>query len=446
MRVFVVRLPSGQRYWTVLDEDLRVVAVADGFLRHQRFGRDGAESTTKAYAHAIVLFLRWRARTGRSWQAGVEQFALFMTWLAHAGPSASGAEGGGAGSGVLLAGPGVAPARSASRINGVLTAVRGMVVHAVSTGQGPAGLVPLLYEVADDRDLPEQARGEDGRMAWRMRARHRLREPETAVDRASDEEIVALLGACRSARDRLIVLLMARAGLRRGEVCGLRRSDVHLLVDSRRLGCEVARAHLHVVRREDNLNGAWAKPRRQRVVPLDFLAGLRHHLPQPRREQARRRQRVIAAFDRAAAEGTEISASGIARAAGVDRTFLYRHRDLLEKIHALQAEPSLSDGAGPAVTRASLQADLLAAHERAVRLNTRVQHLEKRLSEVLGDHAWRESGLGAPADIDALNQKITLLEQQVVDLRLQLEERDDDLAAARATNRELMTQLNHATR
>jgi integrase len=145
-----------------------------------------------------------------------------------------------------------------------------MVVHAVAAGQAPAGLVSLLYEVADDRDLPGAARGEEGRMAWRMRARHRLHEPETAVDRASDEEIVALLRACRSARDRLIVLLMARAGLRRGELCGLRRSDVHLLVDSRRLGCEVVRAHLHVVRR-DNPNGAWAKSRRQRAVPLDFL-------------------------------------------------------------------------------------------------------------------------------------------------------------------------------
>ena len=85
VRAFPVRLPSGQRYWTVLDEDLQVVGVADGFLRHLRFGRDGAESTTKAYAHAIALFLRWCARTGRSWQAGVEQFGLFMTWLAHAG-------------------------------------------------------------------------------------------------------------------------------------------------------------------------------------------------------------------------------------------------------------------------------------------------------------------------------------------------------------------------
>ena len=267
MRAFPVSLPSGQRYWTVLDEDLQVVGVADEYLRHLRFGRDAAESTTKAYAHSIALFLRWCARSGRSWQAGVEQFALFMTWLAQRPrPSVDAAA-----ASVVRHGSRCRAVRCPSRINGVLTAVRGMVVHAVATGHGAAGLVSMLYEVADDRDLPAEARGEDGRMAWRMRARHRLREPETTVERASDEQIVALLRACRSARDRLIVLLMARAGLRRGEVCGLRRSDVHLLVDSRRLGCEVARAHLHVVRREDNPNGAWAKSRRQRVVPLDFL-------------------------------------------------------------------------------------------------------------------------------------------------------------------------------
>ena len=88
MRAFPVRLPSGARYWTVLDEDLAVVSVADGFLRQVRFGRDGAESTTKSYAHSIALFLRWCARTGRSWEAGAEQLPLFMGWLQHAGPAA----------------------------------------------------------------------------------------------------------------------------------------------------------------------------------------------------------------------------------------------------------------------------------------------------------------------------------------------------------------------
>jgi len=161
-----------------------------------------------------------------------------------------------------------------------------------------------------------------------------------------------------------------------------------------------------------------------------------------RGDSMRRRRRVLAALDQAATAGDPLSASAIARAAGVDRTFLYRHRDLLEKIHALQADPVPDEHTGHAVTRASLQADLLAAHERAVRLNTRIQHLEKRLSEALGEQTWRESGLGAPTDIDALHQQVSHLEQQAIDLQQQLDERDEDLAAARATNRELMARLN----
>ncbi|MDT2007401.1 site-specific integrase [Rhodococcus opacus] len=268
MRAFPVRLPSGVRYWTVLDEDLAVVDEADAFLRHVRFGRDGSELTTRSYAGGIALFLRWCARTGRHWHDGVAALGLFITWLRHAGPQASGVEV--VAGGQVLAGPGAEPVRGPRRINAVLTAVRGFVAHAVAAGQAPGELMSLIYELADDRDVPAQARGEDHRLAWRLRARHRLHEPETVVDRAGDAEIVTLLRACRSARDRLIVLLMARAGLRRGELVGLRRSDVHLLVDSRLLGCGIPRAHLHVVRR-DNPNGAWAKSRRQRVVPLDFL-------------------------------------------------------------------------------------------------------------------------------------------------------------------------------
>ncbi len=72
----------------------------------------------------------------------------------------------------------------------------------------------------------------------------------------------------------------------------------------------------------------------------------------------------------------------------------------------------------------------------------RTQQLETRLSELLGEQAWRATGLGAPTDIDRLQQHIITLEQQVADLRLLLEERDQDLTAAHAANRELMAQLN----
>lgn len=161
-----------------------------------------------------------------------------------------------------------------------------------------------------------------------------------------------------------------------------------------------------------------------------------------RADSARRRQRVLTAVGDAITNGEEISVSGIACRAGVDRTFVYRHRDLLEQIHAAQAQPRTTAGAGPAVTRASLQADLLAAQQRCARMAARTQQLEKRLSELLGEQTWQASGLGAPDDIEQLKQRIVFLEQQTVDLRLQLDERDQELAAARAANRELMTRLN----
>ena len=65
---------------------------------------------------------------------------------------------------------------------------------------------------------------------------------------------------------------------------------------------------------------------------------------------------------------------------------------------------------------------------------------------LLGEQAWRESGLGAPEDIDALKRRITELEQRVVDLTSQVEERIGELHAARAANREMMTRINTARR
>ena len=155
----MVQLPSGARYWTVLDEELSDVAAADSFLRQVRFGRDGAESTTRAYAGGIALFLRWCARTGRGWQAGVGQLGLFMTWLVHAGPDVSGL---GARPGAeVLAGPGVRPARSARRVNAVLAAVRG---HGHPRGRGGGrAREPGAGALRGRRRLRSSGRGAAGR-------------------------------------------------------------------------------------------------------------------------------------------------------------------------------------------------------------------------------------------------------------------------------------------
>ncbi|MGH3190865.1 MAG: DUF6262 family protein [Streptosporangiaceae bacterium] len=160
----------------------------------------------------------------------------------------------------------------------------------------------------------------------------------------------------------------------------------------------------------------------------------------------RRRRQVTTAISAARADGTEISVSAIARAARVDRTFLYRHRDLLEQIHLAISAPPDQVTAATLVSRASLHADLVNAHERNRRLAGRVRQLETRLSEALGEQAWHESGLGAPEDIEALKRRITELEQELVNAGDRLDLAEQQLAAARTANRELMTQLNAPAR
>jgi regulator of replication initiation timing len=160
-----------------------------------------------------------------------------------------------------------------------------------------------------------------------------------------------------------------------------------------------------------------------------------------RADSVRRRERVLKALDTMLRSNSDITVSSLARAARVDRTFLYRHRDLLQCVHAAATAPP-QEGTITVVSRASLQAELANTLERNKRLTVRVRQLEKRLSQALGEAVWAESGLGAPADIDQLQQRITMLEQNLTDVQRQLDERADELEAARAANRELTRALN----
>lgn len=160
-------------------------------------------------------------------------------------------------------------------------------------------------------------------------------------------------------------------------------------------------------------------------------------------DSRRRRERVAQAIAQATANGTPASVSAIARAAGVDRSFLYRpqHRDLLAALHTAARQPP-GPGNSPGASRASLQADLANSQDRCRRLAEHVALLEKRLSAHLGQDAWHQSGLGAAVDLDDLRNQVHTLEEANAELRTNMEDLEDELDAARAANRELMTRAN----
>ena len=102
--------------------------AADDFLRHLRFGRGCAESTTRAYATSCSLYLLWCRQVHRDWWDAVDRLGMFVLWLRHAEGPAAGAGTRGS-SGLVVRQPG--------RINAVLVAVREFLKHAVAAGAAP---------------------------------------------------------------------------------------------------------------------------------------------------------------------------------------------------------------------------------------------------------------------------------------------------------------------
>jgi site-specific recombinase XerD len=96
----------------------------------------------------------------------------------------------------------------------------------------------------------------------------RRRRVEQAPAVLSRDEVGALVDECSNIRDRFIVEALYATGLRVAELCGMRLEDLHLVPSATHLGCRVAGPHLHVVRREDNENGALAKSVYPRVIPV----------------------------------------------------------------------------------------------------------------------------------------------------------------------------------
>jgi hypothetical protein len=118
-----------------------------------------------------------------------------------------------------------------------------------------------------------------------------------------------------------------------------------------------------------------------RTDPLSEAAARRHELTRSRAVQALRE------LDRA---GAPVTFAGVARAAGVSRSWLYTQPGISSQIRRLrqQADRAGSAGAVPAAQRAtgaSLRARLTAALDRNKELADDNARLRRQLARALGD-------------------------------------------------------------
>src|SRR5258705_8462162 len=131
----------------------------------------------------------------------------------------------------------------------------------------------------------------------------------------------------------------------------------------------------------------------------------------------------------------------VAHTAGVGRLFLNRHHCPRSQILALAAEPE-PNPSGTRTSHRSLLADLANLRAHNERLRHHNAKLTERLSEILGEQVFHDAGLTRTDETSTLQKRVAELEQQLLDRRQDLQDRDDELAAARAANRDLMTRLN----
>ena len=118
-----------------------------------------------------------------------------------------------------------------------------------------------------------------------------------------------------------------------------------------------------------------------RADPLSEAAARRHELTRSRTVQALRE------LDRS---GTPVTFAGVAKAAGVSRSWLYTQPDISSQIRRLRQNTSSAGSAGaiPAgqrTTDASLRARLTTALDRNKQLADENARLRRQLARALGD-------------------------------------------------------------
>jgi len=72
-------LPSGERTWTVLGTDHRMVEPAEEYLEYLR-AQQASPNTVKSYARALALWWQYLDAFDRRWDAvTLEEFGAFLT-------------------------------------------------------------------------------------------------------------------------------------------------------------------------------------------------------------------------------------------------------------------------------------------------------------------------------------------------------------------------------
>jgi integrase/recombinase XerD len=243
MKVQRGRLPATDRIiWLVLDDNFVPVRPILSYLRFLQ-DLDRSPNTIRACAHHLKLYWEYLRDAQLCWtEIDIAQLAAFITWLRRPDPSTISIE-----------------RQQARRTNATIDQIIGSV-HSFYAFHARLGTVPALplYQLSMPhrrRYKPflhgiAKAKPESTRVVSVKREQHKLKT-------LTNEQVRTLIAACTHTRDKFLLTLMYQTGMRIGQCLGLRHSDL-----------SVEDGTISIVPRDDNSNGARAKTRNTRTIPV----------------------------------------------------------------------------------------------------------------------------------------------------------------------------------
>ncbi|KXO88429.1 hypothetical protein AXK56_10700 [Tsukamurella pulmonis] len=214
-------------------------------------GAEKSPNTIRTYMLAVAAFLTWAAADGVRWQSvNVLDLVRFKRHL-QVVPSAR-----------------TGRPRAPRTVSVMLTAVTEFLRFCAANGHIDAAIADRLVEKRWIQQSRALGRGEGGQFHRTRINALRVKVAERPPEVFSDEQVLAMREYAKTARDRFLLRVLHEGGPRIGETLGLLSEDIHLLPNSRALGCAVSGPHFHVRRRTDNRNYAIAKSKTPRHVPV----------------------------------------------------------------------------------------------------------------------------------------------------------------------------------
>lgn len=242
MKVQRIRFPDTNRFsWIVLDDNsLPVIPILTFLKFFEDLGR--SPYTVRASAHHLKLFWEFLRDKRIDWKdVAVAHLAEFISWLRNPQPSRVSRE-------VYEA------QRTDATINQILGAVHVFYDFHMRMHNVPD--LPLYrFLMMPNRRYKPFLHGVAKALPVRTRIVS-VKPEKHHVKTLTSEQVQKLLDACTHIRDKFLLALLFETGMRIGQALGLRHEDI-----------EPENNQIHIVPRDQNVNGARAKTRFSYMIP-----------------------------------------------------------------------------------------------------------------------------------------------------------------------------------